>query len=476
MYCVKCGNRLEDRGKFCPRCGAKIDIAVTNGNKYENMQKCQKRGRKNVILKVFMGVVLVLAISGGTFGVLKFFDEKSKEDFKNVEIIKDSISGKNVEQYFACVQDENMKFGFIDKAGNEVIKCQYDVERDFSNFDNTLAAVGRKIGESDDGTVLYEWGFIDKTGEMVIPYQFDAVGPKVSENLVPVAKRENINGTVIYKWGFIDKTGRLIIPYEYSSFLWDYSSTVLDNKNLIGVQKKIDINGERVEKWGFINDKNETIIEFLYDVVTPFSKEGLAAAEKDGLCGYIDMNGEEVIPFKFLTAGTSGKDGKAIVSDENNQYGIIDKNGKILSYLENQEDNRGHLDDCFMENGLSRIWREAGDVYYVGLVDENGKEIVPCEYEYIRDPDVNGYMTVSKEQGDNILYGLMDSKGEMVIPLQYDKMSGFSENGWSVAGMRRSDSDKDVDRYYCKYINKDNQVIFKLPDKYINAWAFVRVN
>ena len=96
--------------------------------------------------------------------------------------------------------------------------------------------------------------------------------------------------------------------------------------------------------------------------------------------------------------------------------------------------------------------------------------------KHIRDPDVNGYMTVSKEQGDNILYGLMDSKGEMVIPLQYDIMRGFDENGGAVVGMRRSDSDKDVDRYYCKYINKDNQVIFKLPDKYINAWAFVRVN
>ena len=85
-------------------------------------------------------------------------------------------------------------------------------------------------------------------------------------------------------------------------------------------------------------------------------------------------------------------------------------------------------------------------------------------------------MTVSKEKGGDSLYGLMNSEGEMVIPLHYDKMSGFDENGWSVVGMRRSDSEKDNERYYCKYINKDDQVTLELSDKYINAWAFIRVN
>lgn len=85
-------------------------------------------------------------------------------------------------------------------------------------------------------------------------------------------------------------------------------------------------------------------------------------------------------------------------------------------------------------------------------------------------------MTVSKEVGNDILYGLMNSEGEMVIPLQYNYMSGFGDNGWSLAGVRRAGSDGEHEKYDCKYIDKDNQVVLDLPDKYINAWAFIKVN
>lgn len=467
MFCGKCGQEVTENCRFCPNCGNEIQKEVKKKT-YKKLKRC------------IFGIISILFVMTAVMVGKKIrsfsYAESNKKKGNKMETIEESLPKENIGQYFACVQNENMKYGFIDKAGNEVIKCQYDIEKDFSSFGNTLAAVGRKIGETDDGTALYEYGFIDKTGKMIIPYQFDGVGEKVSEDMVPVAKRENINGTAIYKWGFIDKTGRLIIPYEYSNFLSDYPSTVLDNQNLIAVQKEMDINGEKKKKWGFINEKNETIIEFLYDVVSPFSKEGLAAAEKNGLCGYINMNGEEVIPFKFLVAGTSGKDGKAIVLDENNQYGVIDKNGEILSYLEKQDKYTEFIYDYFMENGLSRIWKEKNETYYAGLVDENGKEIVPCEYWDIKDSDINGYMTVCKEEENDILYGLMNSKGEMVIPLQYDKMSGCDESGWSVAGTRRSNSDKDDEKYYCKYIDKNNQVTLELSDKYINAWSFIKVN
>lgn len=470
MFCDKCGQEVKENCKFCPNCGNEIQ-KVTERKKEEH-----KKLKGGILGIATILVIIALVLVGKNMRNLSSVENNEQKESKIVEDVEEDVL-EDAEQYYACVQDENGKYGFIDEFGNEVIQCQYDSVGDFSWFGNTLAPVGKIMGEAEDGTVLYEWGFIDKTGEIIIPYQFDGVGEvSVSDNLAPVVKRENIDGTVAYKWGFIDRTGALAIPYEYTNFLHDYNSTVLDNENLIPVQKEFDINGETEYRWGFINEKNETVIEFLYDIVTPFSKEGLAAAEKDGLCGYINREGKVVIPFKFLTAGTSGKNGKAIVTDENNKEGIVDKNGEIVNFLENQRDYTVFIGDFFMENGLSRIWKEEGETYYAGLVDENGREIVSCECQDIKDPDINGYMTVSKKVGNDILYGLMNSEGEMVIPLQYNYMSGFGDNGWSLAGVRRAGSDGEHEKYDCKYIDKDNQVVLDLPDKYINAWAFIKVN
>ena len=55
--CSKCGNELQDNAMFCPKCGAKMDVAPSAGNQVANRANSQannqagsqsKGSRKNI--------------------------------------------------------------------------------------------------------------------------------------------------------------------------------------------------------------------------------------------------------------------------------------------------------------------------------------------------------------------------------------------------------------------------------------------
>jgi len=91
-----------------------------------------------------------------------------------------------------------LKYGFIDINGNEVIPLKYDEIFRFSDQLQGLAMV--RIGRS--------FGFIDKLGNEVIPVRFSNRRFVFSEGLA-VAMIGNM-------YGFIDKKGREVIPFRYS--------------------------------------------------------------------------------------------------------------------------------------------------------------------------------------------------------------------------------------------------------------------
>ena len=72
--------------------------------------------------------------------------------------------------------------------------------------------------------------------------------------------------------------------------------------------------------WGYIDSTGNTVIEFEYSRAGSFYS-GIAAAEKNGTAGYIDKSGKEVIPFKF-DAARSVQDGSAWVKYAG-KWGIV---------------------------------------------------------------------------------------------------------------------------------------------------------
>ena len=101
-----------------------------------------------------------------------------------------------------CSMKLGLKRIFIDKTGDMAFTFEkYEI---LHNFSEGLALVGLY----DNDASAYRFGFINKAGEEVVPCKYtNAYG--FSDGLAAVYA----NG----KWGYIDKTGKEVIPAKYSS-------------------------------------------------------------------------------------------------------------------------------------------------------------------------------------------------------------------------------------------------------------------
>ena len=223
----------------------------------------------------------------------------------------------------------NEKYGFIDVEGNEIIELKYEKVMSFS-CGLALVKLDDKFGFVDtngrvvvsiiydyaksfcDGLALVEldgkFGFVNLTGRVVVPIIYDCA-ESFSGGLALV----KLGG----KYGFVNVTGRVVVPIIY-----DHAESFSEGLALV----------KSVGKFGFLNKTGLEIVPLKYDYAQSFS-EGLAAVGLDGKYGYINSDGIEVINLKY-TAAKSFSEGLAGVKFWNElhgyAWGYIDKNGNVV--------------------------------------------------------------------------------------------------------------------------------------------------
>lgn len=99
----------------------------------------------------------------------------------------------------------------------------------------------------------------------------------------------------------------------------------------------------RGEFWGYCTQDKKIVIEAVYDYADWF-RDGLALVARgcrndcvdryDGLMGFIDPRGQEVVPLRY-TAATPIQKGKAYLTDGEN-YFMADRTGKVVSIPEEE--------------------------------------------------------------------------------------------------------------------------------------------
>lgn len=123
----------------------------------------------------------------------------------------------------------NIKWGYIDERGQVLVELRYTVLRPFSE---NLAAVALLDAEKATSLALgqrnrlnLKWGYLDRNGHEVIPIQFLAAGD-FSEGLAPVNSvaggavdgqrgEGSLCGTPA-NYGYIDRTGAFVIKPQFT--------------------------------------------------------------------------------------------------------------------------------------------------------------------------------------------------------------------------------------------------------------------
>lgn len=220
-----------------------------------------------------------------------------------------------------------------------------------------------------------KWGFCDLEGKIMIEPQFESV-EEFEQGLALVIK----DGKV----GYIDKAAKSIIPFQYE-----------DGESF---QNGLAIVGEG-DFYGMINRANEVVLPMKYDYIGSFNND-LALVANEDYYGYCNPKGEIVIPIQ-LEYASDFENGYAVIEIEGKK-GMINTLGKIVipplyEWLE-----------PFDQYGLCRAKK---DTLY-GVLDKNGSEVLPFEYNQIG-AFKNQRALVAQDE----TYGYVNIKGDMVIPL-----------------------------------------------------------
>lgn len=198
-----------------------------------------------------------------------------------------------------------------------------------------------------------------------------------------------------------------------------------------------------------------------YDALFPFS-EGLAAVKKGDKFGFINTQGELVIPCQYSYVGPF-KDGLAFaVADGDKPISFINKEGNLVetkypldnSYYLGQMQN-GYFDDSMLafKNGVCEINYSVKkkSKYQTVYINRELKEVSePVDSVSAKEDSVE-YMVFSESSkdmyGDEIdLKGVKDKTGEVVIPAKYNNIV-LGDNGVAVAVLFAEDAESHLHPY-----------------------------
>lgn len=211
-----------------------------------------------------------------------------------------------------------------------------------------------------------KWGFCDSTKKMVLPTVFDEAYA-FSDGLAAVELGD--------QWGFIDGAGNVVIPVIYASvepFSKGVARVCLDwttsyekdgtVRSVLDAWTCIDTEGKGVA-WPAHDDAEDSDGGEIF-------REGLTPVEVDGKWGFMNRQGDMVIPAVYDRA-ESFSEGLASVK-VNGKWGFIDarQTTKLLS-----------LGDCSgsVSEGLAPVQVNGKR----GWVDRNRGMAIPAVYAYV---------------------------------------------------------------------------------------------
>ncbi len=260
------------------------------------------------------------------------------------------------------------------------------------------------------------------------------------------------NGLAYYQddrglYGFVDENNNIVIKAKFKE-VKPFCNGVAVVKNIFNDSYLIDTNGKRV----FLDNYEPKDIKIIE--VRKFSEGYAAIKDENNLWGFIDENGEVVIKPEYREVGDF-KNGVAIVNQRNCKYTIIDKNNKRLTkkdyaFINDFIDHYAVVGECKI---TVEVFEDFKEMYSYGVIDNNGNEVIPCEYDEIL-PTNNGVILVTKR--NERMYMLFNPRFNIKTYITADKVYPFN-NGYAICKL---------DNKYAIFDEKGKNLVFKFKYGY----------
>lgn len=428
---------------------------------------------------------------------------------------------------------QNGLYGYIDKTGKTVITCQYLQAKDFhagfarvqkTDKWNYINILGKEISAesyehaldfSENVGIVFQHdkvGAIDENGKLIIPFIYDQIFP-FKEGLAAAMK----DG----KMGYLNKKGEVSLPFAYElCYDFEKGQAKVRKNGLYGtintaglVQISITFQDlgatetnlqslEIPQKWGYIDAQGNTKIPFIYQDVYPF-RNGRAKVLFNGKYGYIDKTGKWIIAPIYEEAQDFRENVAAVKisvaqSDGNSvRYTYLDTMGVRLT------DKLYNSATSYASDGMLIVEKESGTWLLTtkgkeirvpipydiignfhegaaivtltrkyGLINKQGKEILPCEYDYVGDLN-EGFVRIFLGEIPNLdddvrlkahtfigKWGFADTKGNVMLSPNYEYVLPF-QNGYA----------KVKDKGKWGFIDKTGKLV--VPCMYEQLWNLV---
>lgn len=392
-------------------------------------------------------------ISGKEITPFKYDEIESITYFKAPDYIKKIISPY-------CKVEIDKKFGIIDQNGKEIIPVTYNnISVNFSENEKPyfIVEIEKKYGILDINNKevipveysairyimyadknVYEVVSFDKKsgvfdinmGKEIVPTKYDKISYDKETNLYIVESND--------QKGIYDKNGKEIFPLQYKNITpFQYNKQNYFIVNLNGKEAVLD-------------ESKKEIIPFIYEFMSILDSRTLIAVKKNNFWGYIEFpSGKVIVPIAYLR-------GEGRYTPAPSVLALKDPQTYEMVYFD-REGNRtnGKGKPIQVEVAKNAFLLTKGGNGLVGLQDKDGKVILKPTYSTIKRAErkvIRNIAIVSL----NGKYGIINAQGKEIVPCEYDDIfiEDISDNRkWASWDM---DDDKGWDKLYEKDEEENN--------------------
>ncbi len=222
----------------------------------------------------------------------------------------------------AWVADPEKNLKVIDKEGKTLFE--------FADAETADAFI--------DGTALYknirrEVGLVDDKGNVKIAPGADVTVKRLHDKFIARCETMGVtylvdkNDTAWNAGVLLDSVDEVITDVNMYVFAFDMRNLFLINQYLDRMMGEGLMVAVKDDKFGVMNDRGEWTVAPEYDWLVP--DDDLYLVATDSICGWIDKEGNEVVPMQYFNARLfhGGRFAKVVNMQE--EWGLVDRRGKF---------------------------------------------------------------------------------------------------------------------------------------------------